>query len=418
MSTDASLSPRDLATRLAAWATSFTLGETDEATARLALIDTLAVAAAAREHPQARLAAGLGPAGRIAMLAHVLDYDDLHIPSTSHISAVCVAVAVAGGGGEGYLASAGVMARLGTMLGWGHYDAGWHSTCTAGAPAAAAGAAIAAGLDESGVARAIALAVPAAGGVGASFGTSAKSLQVGFAADAGMRAAGLAAAGASVDTNALDQWLALVGGTRADVEPAPAIPGGLAVKLYPCCYALQRPIEAVRVALNGDSPSAKDVDRVTVRLPLDAMRPLIHARPRTGLEGKFSLEYAIAAAILDGFPGLASFSDEAVLRPSARQIVERVRTAPTAGRGGLLTGTVEVEIKLRGGRTATAEVTLPAGAPARPLTRQQLDGKLDQCALGRDRNAIACARWETAAEVVRELFEPRDMRRTFHGRRP
>ena len=26
------------------------------------------------------------------------------------------------------------MARLGTALGWPHYSAGWHATCTAGRP--------------------------------------------------------------------------------------------------------------------------------------------------------------------------------------------------------------------------------------------------------------------------------------------
>ena len=154
------------------------------------------MAFAARAHPLREVFAQLPEAGRWAAFAHVLDYDDLHLPSTAHISAVCVPVALAGEGEDparAYLAGAGVMARLGTALGWRHYSAGWHATCTAGAPAAAVAAALARGLDAEATARAIALAVPAAGGVQRAFGTAAKSLQVAFAADAGVRAAALAA---------------------------------------------------------------------------------------------------------------------------------------------------------------------------------------------------------------------------------
>ena len=125
--------------------------------------------------------------------------------STTHISAVCVPVALAtDGGARAYLAGAGVMSRLGAALSWNHYQQGWHATTTAGAPAAAAAAAVARGLDGDAVARAIALAVPAAGGVQRPFGTMGKALQVGFAADAGVRAAGLAEAGATADPRALD----------------------------------------------------------------------------------------------------------------------------------------------------------------------------------------------------------------------
>ncbi len=229
------------------------------------MLDTVAVTLAARDHPVTKLAASLPEGARWAVAAHILDFDDLHMPSTTHISAVCVPTALATAGAEtasaanadaanadlrcgarAYLAAAGVMARLGTALGWPHYSAGWHATCTAGAPAAAAGAAVAMGLKPDQIATAIALAVPAAGGVQRAFGTDAKSLQVGFAVDAGIRAARLAAAGATADPVALDAWLRLVGGDpgRLDLS-GPAVPGGLAIKIYPCCYALQRPISAL-----------------------------------------------------------------------------------------------------------------------------------------------------------------------------
>src|SRR3984893_10402818 len=213
------------AVALARWAADLQPEPADLELADRSLLDTVAVALSARHHRVTRLAASLPEGARWAVAGHVLDFDDLHMPSTTHVSAVCVPTALATGGGpRAYLAAAGVMARLGTALGWPHYSAGWHATCTAGAPASAAGAAVALGLSTRQIATAIALAVPGAGGVQRAFGTDAKSLQVGFAVETGIRAARLAAAGAQADPSALDAWLSLVGGDPPplDLARAPA----------------------------------------------------------------------------------------------------------------------------------------------------------------------------------------------------
>ena len=210
------MSPRSTAARLARWATALEPTAADLALADRALVDTLVGAVAAREHPIGDLVGELPEEGAWAAFAHVLDFDDLHLETTTHISAVCVPAAlVAGGDARAYLAGAGAMVRLGLALGWRHYAAGWHATCTAGAPAAAVAAASALDLDADQIATAIALSIPAAGGVQRAFGTSAKALQVGFAVHAGVRAARLAAAGATADPRAVDQWLQLVGGDAA-----------------------------------------------------------------------------------------------------------------------------------------------------------------------------------------------------------
>jgi 2-methylcitrate dehydratase PrpD len=125
-----------VAVTLARWAAQLDPEPGDLELAGRSLLDTVAVTLAARDHRVTRLAAGLPEGGRWAVAGHVLDFDDLHMPSTAHVSAVCVPTALAmGGGPRAYLAAAGVMARLGTALGWPHYSAGWHATCTAGAPA-------------------------------------------------------------------------------------------------------------------------------------------------------------------------------------------------------------------------------------------------------------------------------------------
>jgi len=390
---------------LAAWAHAYHPDAEDLALADLMLADTLAVALAAREHPLRAISAELPDAARWAAMAHVLDFDDLHTDTTTHISVLTVpAVLAAGGDARAYLAGAGVFARLGTMLGWQHYAEGWHITCTAGAPAAAVAAGVAYGLTERQLATAMALAVPGAGGVQEAFGTHGKSLQVGFAAEAGVRAARLARAGATADPRALDAWLRRMGGSADRTLPeTPAVPGGLAIKLFPCCYAMQRPIAALREVRERIGDPAK-VARVRVTTPAGTVHPLIHDRPRTGLEGKFSLQYAVAAALLDDYPGFEAFTDAAVTRPEADALVAAVEVVKEdVPASTLLDGEVAIEVELADGTVVHTAMALPPGAPNRPPTREELAGKFAAC--GADvPGLLADIDWSRAAELMRHAF--------------
>src|SRR6478672_1302215 len=124
-----------VAVTLAEWAAGLEPDREDLELAHRSLLDTVAVTLAAREHRVTRLAAAaaLPEGARWAVAGHVLDFDDLHMPSTMHVSVVCVPTALAvsdmaaselagGDGARAYLAAAGVMARLGTALGWRHYS--------------------------------------------------------------------------------------------------------------------------------------------------------------------------------------------------------------------------------------------------------------------------------------------------------
>ncbi len=48
---------------------------------------------------------------------------------------------------------------------------------------------------------------------------------------------------------------------------------------------------------------------------------LKHHRPQTGLDAKFSVEFALAAAILAGRVGLRELTDEFVRRPDVQELL-------------------------------------------------------------------------------------------------
>jgi len=394
---------------LTEWAIGLDPTEEDNELAHRSLVDTAAVAFAAQGSETVRFVRGLGTAGALAALAHVLDFDDLHIPSTAHVSAVCVPTTIASSGGtRAFLAGAGVMARIGIALGWAHYSRGWHATCTAGAPGAAVAASIAHGLSADETAHALALSLPAAGGVQDVFGTQGKSMQVGYSADAGVRAAELAALGVRTDLRSFDTWLDLMGGDIVLVATdGPTIPGGLAIKVFPCCYALQRPMRvASLLAEQGVTP--EQIASIKVVTPKSSLQPLIHEKPATGLEAKFSLQYGVAAALIDHPEiGFETFSDGAI----GREDVERLRsliTVETSGEGvGLLDGETSITLVTRDGDVRTSVLASPPGAPGTPLSGADLRRKVEVCASD-DVDLIMSLTWETAASTLVALLDGND----------
>jgi hypothetical protein len=74
------------------------------------------------------------------------------------------------------------------------------------------------------------------------------------------------------------------------------------------------------------------------------------------------------------------------------------------GGGGILAGTVEVEVRLRGDGALGGCVEVPSGAPGRPLSAEAFDAKVRDCA-GRNAADVRALDWDGAASAVSELFE-------------
>ena len=90
---------------------------------------------------------------------------------------------------------------------------------------------------------------------------------------------------------------------------------------------MQRPIEAVLNLRERHGLAADDVETLTL-----AVRDRGHSAsvPRSGLDGKFSVEYCAAAAMLDGEVGIDTFTDERRFRPDLDAMLARVRVVPSS----------------------------------------------------------------------------------------
>jgi 2-methylcitrate dehydratase PrpD len=153
--------------------------------------------------------------------------------------------------------------------------------------------------------------------------------------------------------------------------------------------------------MDAHHPAAAEIVSVQVRTPQATIKPLIHSRPSTGAQGQFSLEYGVAAAILDGFPGRWSFTDAAVAREEAQQLLRRVRFVPVGDGEGLLDGECEILVERRHGPVLSATLDLPEGAPDRPPSDQVLAQKGASCldGLGLEVSSID---WDSAGELLDE----------------
>jgi 2-methylcitrate dehydratase PrpD len=127
------------------------------------------------------------------------------------------------------------------------------------------------------------------------------------------------------------------------------------------------------------------IEAIRVEVSRGSLMPLRGEPPATGLEGKFSLEYCLAAALVDGQVALASFTDEAVSRPAVRKMMAKIEVSegPEESGGAFpIGGYAEVRIVLRGGEEQFLRVDTPRGDVSRPLSWEELTEKFRDCAQG------------------------------------
>ena len=333
--------------------------------------------------------------------AHVLDYDDVTLDG--HTSAVLVTAilaqgeALASSGAEmliayaaGYETWAELLAREPVPL----HEKGWHPTAVRGAVAAAAACAKLRRLSPKDCSAALAIAASMAGGLVANFGTHTKSFQVGRAAQSGVIAARLAAAGMTASPDALEHRSGFLAAFSPEGRPDLArsfdasrkewhlARQGLNIKRYPVCYGAHRAIDAgLGLTISHDLKPA-DVNHIRVSTGAMQMLMLRNERPQTALEAKFSLQFAMACSVVARNVGLAQLNDDFVRSPPIQSMLPRVSAVTTTETldGSAFAPSEQVEITTAGGQIIASEpIAFAKGSKQRPLMRDELRAKFVEC---------------------------------------
>ncbi|MBI3048382.1 MAG: MmgE/PrpD family protein [Acidobacteria bacterium] len=412
--------------------------------AAAAVRDTVGVMLAGATEPAARLVQAMAAEegrGRCAVLgtslrtgpssaalangiaAHALDFDDMCFVSLAHPSCALLPAALAAGelaGASGrslleaYVVGFEIECRLGTVMNPRHYhERGWHCTSTIGTVGAAAAAARVLGLGLPEAGHALGIAASSACGLKENLGSMVKPLHAGMAARNGVVAALLARRGYTASERSLDGpqgFLAAMGAEHRTLERAvidldshwEILATGITVKLYPSCAATHPTLDLLLDLRTRERFTADDVE--AIEIDVDSMTPrlLIYDRPATGLEGKFSMPFCAAAAVVDGEVGIGTFDVERIQSPAVQAVIPKVtmRVDPALDTQAPLSH-ARVTLRLRDGRVLTASADGARGYPARPASEEELAAKFSSCARRSISPEAAARAWATLADVER-----------------
>jgi 2-methylcitrate dehydratase PrpD len=392
--------------------------------AQNAVIDTVGVALAGTQEPvsaaAARWIAELGAAPKATLwgrdgatsiaeaafgngiASHALDFDDTHPGTRGHTSAILVPAVLAVGEATGaageevlfaYALAHEAGAKIGRALGPGHLERGWHPTATVGTLAATAAAARLWRLDAAATRRAWGIAASGASGLMRNFGTMTKPFHAGQAARCGVTAAWMAQAGFTADESIFDgkggflatyrgesgepmeKLLEALGKTWELLEP------GNYVKRWPCCYSNHRAVGGLQQLVEQHGVQAAEVEEVAIGFLPGGDTALVSRDPHTGLEGKFSVEYTVAALLHDRTLTLKTYTDGMVQRPAVRELMKKVRRyrIPDEKTYSGIAGYNDIALSTRRGRFEMRVDRVP-GSLAWPMTDVDRAAKFMDCA--------------------------------------
>lgn len=367
-------------------------------------------------------AAGFTTSERMAALAngtlaHAHDIDDTNESMRGHPSAPVVPsvfAMVAGSGADGralitaYTVGVEIEAKLGRAMNMEHYERGWHTTSTLGTMGAAAAAANLLRLDADGCARTLAIAASMACGLRANFGTPTKPLHSGIAAEHGVAAARLAEAGMGANVNAIEAKEGFIdlfcGFDHVAVEkaisdlgaPFDVVSPGILFKIYPTCSLTHHVLDILLDGVRSGEIRTADIERVNCGIGYRCENTLPYHDAKTGLEGKFSMEYCVAAALHYGKVTFAEFTDEAVNAPEIRAIYPKLNIyvhPELRERDSVFNDFADIEIVHKDGSTFKRRLYKPKGHPANPMTWDELQEKFVHCAAPVIGDAGAATAW-------------------------
>ncbi|NYT22955.1 MmgE/PrpD family protein [Alcaligenaceae bacterium] len=335
--------------------------------------------------------------------AHVLDYDDVALrghPSCVLVPAIIAEAEALGAGGKkmmtAYAAGYETWAELVRRDPDQHHTKGWHPTGIFGAIAAAAACASLRGLNAQQATHAICLGASQSAGLMANFGSMTKSYHAGRSAHSGVISARLAHAGFTASPDGIEHpqgFLAAVS-PLGNVDLSSPIEAGakwklprsrISIKKYPTCFATHRAIDGILDLLKVHAVRPNQVKKVNASVSRRNTAILRNHSPQTGLAAKFSMEFAMASALIAGRVTLAELTDEFVSRQDVQDLMKRVTVIPDDrmdpnpnANGYAIYDQVTIET-VDGRNLAGEQINLVRGGADRPLEQSELWDKFQGC---------------------------------------
>jgi len=319
---------------------------------------------------------------------HVLDYDDTHARAV-HPSAPVLPALLAfaewrktSGADLVHAFVLGVEAecRIGLSVFPEHYERGWHITGTAGVFGAAAAAGKLLGLNEQQMTWALGIAATQSAGLREMFGSMCKSLHPGRAAQNGLTAALLASKNFTSSERAIEAPCGFAHVLSTKFDPA-VITDGLGehfelssnmYKPYACGLVVHAAIDGCIQLRTEHRLAPEAVERMELTVCPIVLELTAKPEPQTGLEGKFSVYHAAAAAIVYGAAGEPQFSDACVRDERVVGLRRRIGITPDKS---LRKTEAKILVRLKNGVTHSKHVEHALGTLQRPMSDADLEVK-------------------------------------------
>ena len=337
-----------------------------------------------------------------AVAGHALDYDDVAI--SGHPSTVLVPAILA----EGYrLNCSGLDALRAYVVGyevWGelvnretdqYHLKGWHPTGVFGAVGAAAAVAYLNKFNAADATQALAISASLASGLVANFGTMTKPFHAGRAASHGIEAVRLSKLGMTSAPDVFEHpagylFALSLAGNVDRTRPADTLgktlrilDSGLSIKRYPVCYSSHRTIDGVIEIADRENLQPEEIAEVALTMGPAQASMLRNHHPKTGLEAKFSAQFAVASAIVAREVGLSQLTDEFATRKDVSNLYSKVKVSTVDTFCPLepaFAFTDRVVIKTTDGRSFdSGEIRFPLGNSKNPIDAAGLKKKFNDC---------------------------------------
>jgi 2-methylcitrate dehydratase PrpD len=273
-----------------------------------------------------------------------------------------------------------------------HYQDGFHSTGTCGPFGSAAACAKLLRFDLSRILNTFGLVASQSGGLRENFGTMTKPFQAGHAAESGLASAELVALGWTAAEQILEAERGFFHAFGGSFDPAGIMDRlgkpwtfaspGISLKPYPSGSLAHPAMTELARLIEVHKLLAAQVEKLDVGANHQMTTTLLHHRPKTGLQAKFSMEFCMAILLLRGKAGLSEFSDQIVQSADVQEMIGRVNfyVDPEAESAGYDKMTSLLKIHLKDGRVIAGRAEFAKGSPTNPMSFDEAAAKFRGCA--------------------------------------